>query len=124
MLKSTVEYSRKITIIVIFVVLLSIININVSADDNNRPDLTIMHLSYDETVTEDDFVKTTIRIRNAGSENISIGEKIESALRIDGVVVSTNYTSNGLEAGESCFLNLSWNAELGPQTKQLISVID
>ena len=111
------------TLLLTFFLVLTVINVPTQADDDLKPDLVIFSMDCPDTINEEKQLNITIRIKNQGTKNISIGTIIEVGLYVDNILVKTKSTTNGLDINETTYMNLTWIAELGPKTKRLISVI-
>jgi hypothetical protein len=119
-------------IFVIFSLLVSFCNITTIADDRGRPDLIIhdVDLPGDPPgyFSEGDDVEFIVQIKNIKDPdteeygNISSGTDIVVALIIDGSLITTNSTDEGLDVDEIKFVNLSWTAELDSKTKREITI--
>lgn len=119
-----VRINEKICIVfTIFLLFLSVFNISTVSGDDLKPDLIINYINCPDEVIENDTLLVEVKITNDGEENISWGTAIEVGLYVDNVLVSTGSTSYGLNIGASVFMNLSWVAKLGSQTKRLLRVI-
>ena len=100
---------KKISILVmVFLLLINFLSISTNAS-KDIPDLEIdVNLPLPELIEgkESEFI---IEITNDGITNVIEGEEISVKLRIDlDYVVSTNSSFNGIPAGSSAFINLSW----------------
>jgi len=108
-----VRFRKKGIIFSIFVLLILQILISnnvVSVDE--KPDLIIdiednIINDLDE-IFEGEEVTIPVIVLNDGDKNISDTEIIDLGLKIDGIVVSSNSSSKGLDIGEDCYINLTW----------------
>jgi len=119
-------------IFVVFLFIFSICNISTIADEKGRPDLIVYDVDLPGNpsgyVKEGDEVEFIVRIKNikdpdTGEKgNISAGVNIIVALFIDDSLIITNSTSEGINVNQIKFVNLSWTADLGENTKREISI--
>lgn len=93
--------------LIIFLLLINAFNIPTSALDD-LPDLTIDTVELPEDFIEGENLEFVVKIKNQGTKNVSAETKIGVALKIDYSIVATNASLNGLPAGSSIFINLSW----------------
>jgi len=118
------NYKRKICVVLlVFLLSLTFLNTSSLVNADSKPDLVIKSVDCPLAVQEGDVVKIVVKIRNEGTENISVGTSIEVGLYIDGVLTLVNSTSKGLAVGTSRFVNFSWTASLGSETQRLFRVI-
>jgi len=136
MLKFIIKNSRK-SFVVFFVFLLfsSVLFVSsITGDDDNKADLVIINIEVEfpdpecpNTLFEGEEVKITVEIENQGTKNISADENkiIEVGLFIvDGLsLVASNSTDEGLSAGETCYVNLSWIPTIGDGNQRFLRVI-
>lgn len=133
MLKLVVcKFKKFYLIFVVFLLIFSIYNTSTIADEKGRPDLIVYDVDLPGNppgyIRDGDEVEFIVRIKNikdpeTGEKgNISAGIDIVVALIIDGSLVVTNLTSEGLNVDKIKFVNLSWTAELGENTKREISI--
>ncbi len=124
-----VFFNKRITCIFIFFAFL-VLNLTTFSGvaDDDRPDLIINNYVLPDNIIEGDEVEFIVKIKNIINEeaqeyaNIPANTKIVVALSIDGNVVTTNYTLDGLDVNESTYINLSWIAELGPQIQRDVRI--
>jgi len=99
-------------VLIIFLLFSSVLNISTIANAEDRPDLVIDEDYIDqilpENIVEGENLLFVVMIKNQGVINVSASIKIGLALKIDGSIVATNSTKNGLPAGSSIFINLTW----------------
>ena len=100
--------SRKIFILLVtFLFFLNLIIFPINAS-KEAPELKLyVHFPLPDLVEgqESEFI---IDVKNNGDINVSVGEEITIKLKIDSKYVSMNSSLDGLPAGSSIFLNLSW----------------
>ena len=127
MFKYKMRDNKKIT--VFFIALLFLFNIffasnSVGADDNTV-DLIIYSVSCPGTIYEDEELTIVLKIKNQGSINVSEGTTIQVGLFIDDATtpVIFNSTSTGLDAGEICFVNISWIPDVGDGDQHVLNFI-
>jgi hypothetical protein len=126
------SYKKFFLFYIIFTLLLSFCNIQTIADERGLPDLIIYDIDLPGDppgyISEGDEVEFIVRIKNIKDPdtgeygNISSGTNIVVALIIDGSLVSTNSTSDGLNVDEIKFVNLSWIAELDSNSKREMTI--
>jgi hypothetical protein len=119
-------------IFVIFSLFVSFFNVTTFAGDRGRPDLIIYDVDLPGDppgyFSEGDEVEFIVKIKNIKDPitgeygNISAGIDIVIALIIDGSLISTNSTNEGINVNEIKFVNLSWTADLNSKTKREISI--
>ncbi len=121
-----IGFKRYFVICLALLFLLNFFNFSVVSDSENKPDLKIDYNYFLDEVNEGEEVEFVVRVKNSINDttgeykNISQGTKIWVALYVDGVFVSNNYSDEGLDADESVYINLSWNADLGLDTQRQI----
>jgi len=127
MFKYKMGNNKKIT--VFFIALLFLFNIffvpnSLSADDDSV-DLIIHSVSCPGTIYEDEELTINLKIKNQGSINVSEGTTIQVGLFLDDDItpVIFNSTSNGLDVGEICFVNLSWIPDVGDGNQHVLNFI-
>ena len=102
------DKSRKILILfVTFLFLLNFLIFPINASEKALELELYVHLPIPDLVEgqESDFI---IEVINNGDINVSVGEDITIKLKIDSIYVAMNSTEDGIPAGSSIFLNLSW----------------
>jgi len=119
-------------IFMILLLLLSFFNVPTRANEKGRPDLIIYDVDFPGNppgyISEEDEVEFIVKIKNIKDPdtgeygNISAGTEIVVALIIDGSLVSTNSTNEGLNVNKIRFVNLSWTADLGSEDKREITI--
>ncbi|UCF50549.1 MAG: hypothetical protein JSU91_03460, partial [Thermoplasmatales archaeon] len=128
-----VSRNKKFFILIItLLIFLSFYNFPVIADEEGLPDLIIYDVGLPGDppgyFLEEEEVEFIVKIKNIKDPesgeygNISAGVEIVVALIIDGSLIATNSTSNGLNVDEIEFVNLSWIADLGSNTKRDITI--
>jgi hypothetical protein len=132
MLKKIVCINNKLIMILItFLLLFSLLSITTVADDEGKPDLVIYNVELPGDppgyISEGDEVEFIVKIKNikdpdGKNGNISAGTEIVVALIIDGTLIGTNSTNEGLNVDEIKFVNLSWTAVLNSETKREITI--
>jgi len=123
MLKLVKSKNKKICVIFIIVLLfLSFTNVSTSADAEDRPDLVIYSIDMPDDIVEGENLGFIVKIKNQGEKNILSGTKIGLALKLDGTIVASNSTLNGLLKGSSIFINLSWTPAFSDIGAHLLSI--
>ena len=106
------DYINRLCLLLITLMLVaSFLNIHVCAEDDKKPDLTISSIvgwEYPFNLTENVEKEFFVKIINQGDKNISSGENILVGLFVDGSLVSSNGTNDGLAMDETVFVNISW----------------
>lgn len=104
---------KKILIfLIIFLFLINFLTFTINAS-KGLPNLKIINVDLPDKITEGIESEFVVEIKNEGTENVPVGDNISVKLRIDKeYVVSTNSSENGLPAGSSTFINLSWTPTL------------
>jgi hypothetical protein len=123
---------RIFMILVIFSLLSSLNNVTIIADDRGKPDLIIDNVDLPGVppgyISEGDEVEFIVKIKNIKDPDtgesgiIPAGIDIVVALIIDGSLVGTNSTNEGLNVSEIKFVNLSWIADLDSKTQRDITI--
>lgn len=111
-----------LTILIIF--LLNNFNVSVSADKAS-PDLSIDYFNFPTNVNEGNDVEFTVRIKNIETSdyiNISEGTPIIVTLFIDDLEEESLSNLDGLNVGETKYMNISWTAELGTETQRSVLI--
>ncbi|KYK30639.1 MAG: hypothetical protein AYK22_03400 [Thermoplasmatales archaeon SG8-52-3] len=126
------KYKKFYIIFVLFLFFLNFYDLPTVADERGRPDLIIYDVDLPGNppgyISEDDEVEFIVKIKNIKDPdtgeygNISIGTEIVVALFIDGSLVYTNSTSEGLNVNEIRFVNLSWTAVMDSDIKRDITI--
>ena len=128
MLKFIIKNSRK-SLVVFFVFLLcsSVLFVSSVVDADDFVDLIINTIDCPDTMVEGEEVKITIIIENQGTKNISADKNkpIEVGLFIvEGLLlVASNSTDEGLPAGNTSYVNLSWIPTIGDGNQHFLRVI-
>jgi len=133
MLKHAICINKKFSMfLVVFLLLISFYNGITIADDRGKPDLIIFDVDLPGDppgyISEGDELEFIVKIKNIKDPvtgeygNISAGIEIVVALIIDGTLIGTNSTNEGINVGEIKFVNLSWTAVLDTKTKREISI--
>jgi hypothetical protein len=102
------DKSRKILILMItFLFLINFIIFPINAFEETLELKLDVHLPIPGLVEgqESEFI---IEVINNGDSNVSVGEVITIKLKIDSNYVAMNSSEDGLPAGSSIFINLSW----------------
>lgn len=121
-----IKIKRIIIIFIIFLLFFNVINISTPADDDPQPDLTIVNFDCPDEVKEGETINIGVKIKNIGKKNISAypnDPPIEVGLYIDYGLVAVNSRYNGLNIGNSVFMNFSWTATASTKTKRLLRAI-
>lgn len=98
------------------------------SDFEDRPDLEIIYVDFPDEIIEDKEVKFVVEIKNSINDetgeygNISSADSIWVSLKVDNVRVSTDHYDSGLDVGESCYVNLTWDAEVGLTSERQILI--
>ena len=128
MLKFIIKNSRK-SLVVFFVFLLcsSVLFVSSVVDADDFVDLIINTIDCPDTMVEGEEVKITIIIENQGTKNISADKNkpIEVGLFIvEGLLlVASNSTDEGLPAGNTSYVNISWIPTIGDGNQHFLRVI-
>ena len=124
MLRLTRISDKKIImLLVIFLLFFSVLDISTMANGEDRPDLTINYVDLPDKIIDNENLKFIIKIKNEGKKNITTGTIIGVALKIDGLIVTTNSSSKGLNSGSTVFINISWTPSLIDVGFHLLSII-
>ncbi len=109
----------KIFFVALLILLLSfnILGVN-SIAGSSKPNLEITKVIIPKPVKEGYNITVSVIIKNHGPDDILPGDTIKDKLYIDDgkTPVSIKKWNDGLSAGASIYLNLSWIAELGEHT--------
>lgn len=99
-------------VFIVFLLFFNILNISTIGDRGNMPNLKIDDVNPEPDkvdIIEGKKSEFDVKIKNIGTENVDAGKKIEVKLIIDYVsIVATNSSWNGLPAGSSISINISW----------------
>ncbi|MEA2055927.1 MAG: hypothetical protein U9O49_03755 [Candidatus Thermoplasmatota archaeon] len=103
----------------------STIDVSTTAEEES-PDL-ILEIDQDvmeslNEIEESIKLEIPVKIKNIGGGNTS-GQSIGIALKIDGVIVSFNKTSEVLEKDSACIMNLSWTPSFSFIGPHLLSIM-
>jgi len=129
MLNVVMQNSRKIiTILIVFFLFSSAYSLyKVSAEESEFIDLIITNIDCPSTMFEGEQVKIVVEVKNQGTINISADENnpIEVGLYIvNGLnLVATNNTIEGLDAGNTSYVNLSWIPTIGDRGQHFLRII-
>ena len=122
------SFKRYCTIGLVLLFFLTFFNFSAVSESEERPDLKITYVDFPEEVSEDENVKFVIKVENSVNDetgeygNISFGDRIWVSLKVDGVLVSTNYSDSGIDVGDSIYINISWDAHLALASERQILI--
>ena len=114
--------NKRIFVILIIILLISSLINNSTIADEDYPDLVIDSVDLPKEFIEGEDLEIIIKIKNQGGKNVSAGIKIGVALKIDGAIVNTNATLNGLLPGSSVFINISWTPAYGDIGEHFLTI--
>jgi len=118
-----IKQTKKLSIILIlFMMLSNVLTIVPIVQGDSLPDLIIDSIEFESNVYEGDAVEVILLIKNRGDKNISAGTQIKVALYIDDELVSTNLSNEGLDIGNTRYINISWKADRGEELERLLEV--
>lgn len=103
---------KRIIFLIIFLLFFNILNVSIIAGGDDRPDLIIESIVIPQKFYEGKDLEFVMMIKNQGAKNVTKGTQIGVALKIDGIIIAVNSSSNGLEPGSSMYINLTWTPSL------------
>ena len=128
MLKPIKKLKRKLlATVIILLFFMNVFYISSVADFEGRPDLELGSVNFPLNVDEGKEVEFIVKVKNIKTiegeyGNISSGESIVVALKINDAIVATNESTRGLDFGESRYINVSWTAEYFGNSKTRFSI--